>query len=581
MKVLLIGLFFCVLIASIVNGEQLTEKEKKSEKNVIKYLRSFGYLPENNNRTKISHKQLRHSLRQLQVDGHIAVTGKIDDATLKLMKVPRCGFRDIKHRTHKRQKRYDLLSSKWDKRNIGWHFDHKNGKYASEASKIRFIISEALNIWQENSVLIFHEVTERSDADILISFEKIEHYDVDGYPMNDPILAHAFRPGLTIGGDVHFREDLEWDFDVIYGQQATGNRLSFFAVALHELGHTLGLGHSDRHEAVMYEFYTVTTGVLSKDDIEGIHHIYGVPKDYQYPTTSAPTTEIAQPSPTIPDKCDMSYDAIAKIRNELFIFKDIYYWRPDSSPDAIEIRQMWPELPENLTHVDSVFENVDGDGNILFFIGRDIYAFNATKFVYKSTLMHLGIDRHFEKIDAIFKWYYNNRTYMFSGDEYFRLDGRMVSRRYPKDILRSWREVYDIDTAFGDDKKLYFFKGKYFYEFKHGPMRIDRMQPIPSAQNFMQCPGNKRLTKILSRFGDETDVIDDGEVVEIQNDEDNVEKVIETTLTPTTTTVSSEKTTSTSKPDKKDAAIVHHPFIAIMLASLAISWVVPSISLHL
>lgn len=33
-----------------------------------------------------------------------------------------------------------------------------------------------------------------------------------------------------------------------------------------------------------------------------------------------------------------------------------------------EMRKMWRELPENLTHIDAVYENAKG--NIVFFIGR-------------------------------------------------------------------------------------------------------------------------------------------------------------------------------------------------------------------
>lgn len=107
---------------------------------VIKYLQSFGYLPEDKNTTSISHKQLKHGLKRLQVRkkvflvfclfnvdekirsqsiGRIPVTGRIDERTLKLMKQPRCGVREVMH-NHKRQRRFDLLSEKWDHHHIKW-----------------------------------------------------------------------------------------------------------------------------------------------------------------------------------------------------------------------------------------------------------------------------------------------------------------------------------------------------------------------------------------------------------------------------------------------------------------------------
>jgi len=55
----------------------------------------------------------------------------------------------------------------------------------------------------------------------------------------------------------------------------TGTNLLW--VAVHELGHSLGLAHSDVREAVMAPFYTGynPSFKLHQDDINGIRHIYG------------------------------------------------------------------------------------------------------------------------------------------------------------------------------------------------------------------------------------------------------------------------------------------------------------------
>ena len=54
----------------------------------------------------------------------------------------------------------------------------------------------------------------------------------------------------------------------------SGADVDLYSVVLHETGHALGLGHSDRPGAVMYPYYKLSTG-LTDDDIAGIRALYG------------------------------------------------------------------------------------------------------------------------------------------------------------------------------------------------------------------------------------------------------------------------------------------------------------------
>ena len=92
----------------------------------------------------------------------------------------------------------------------------------------------------------------------------------DPYPFDGPgrTLAHTFYPAPPnpepIAGDLHFDEDETWRI---------GARIDLFSVVLHELGHALGLGHSDNPADVMYPYYHMA-GLLAEGDIAAIRLLY-------------------------------------------------------------------------------------------------------------------------------------------------------------------------------------------------------------------------------------------------------------------------------------------------------------------
>lgn len=52
-------------------------------------------------------------------------------------------------------------------------------------------------------------------------------------------------------------------------------RIEIYSLVLHEIGHVLGLKHSERKGSVMWPGYSRYRNKLTSDDIEGIQSLYG------------------------------------------------------------------------------------------------------------------------------------------------------------------------------------------------------------------------------------------------------------------------------------------------------------------
>lgn len=164
------------------------------------------------------------------------------------------------------------------------------------------------------------------------------------------------------------------------------------------------------------------------------------------------------------------------------MFDGDYFWNPSLGDSPIEIRSVWKDLPEKPHHVDSVFQNENG--HLWFFIGTSVYTFKNTTFLRKLSLQDFGIDEQkYHKIDAIFQWPCNKKNYIFSRDQYWLLEGSKVNKDYPKLILDTWHDVFDIDTVFSKDQKLFVLKDKNFSSLMTNACSSTEWLPQESVQS--------------------------------------------------------------------------------------------------
>jgi hypothetical protein len=91
-----------------------------------------------------------------------------------------------------------------------------------------------------------------------------------GYSFSNNYLGYAYLPNpinnYDIAGDVNF--DTKFNLNI-------GSTYDIQTIAMHEIGHTLGLDHSTSSTSVMYATYNGSKRAISSDDIQGVQAIYG------------------------------------------------------------------------------------------------------------------------------------------------------------------------------------------------------------------------------------------------------------------------------------------------------------------
>jgi hypothetical protein len=221
---------------------------------VYQYLRTFGYFPNDDlqrsfpawrplvatppERTDVFDAQMEAATRALQHNAALPETGVVDQATRAVLAQPRCGVPDGIQAMDESDK-FALLNNGLKPSSMTWNL--LNNSTALPIFTVRQDISLMLGEWALTSGYSFTQTTS-STADILLQFGAL------------PAGVNAATTPRS-GGDstVTFSVARTWSNSAA----PPAGTMDLQSIAVHELGHAIGLNHSSFASPVMNPIFNV------------------------------------------------------------------------------------------------------------------------------------------------------------------------------------------------------------------------------------------------------------------------------------------------------------------------------------
>ena len=270
----------------------------KNLERFIKYLEWFGYLKSG----EWDLTDLIRAILQLQKQAGVNPDGEVGDKTLGIMNMPRCAMKE-------RQ-----VSGKWGLKTLKYYIQSRDNSdmTADQWDEEMRLGCEA---WSEVTDLKFVRTNSFSDANLVLTAGWI-----DG--PSSTLAYYQLPPGNNYRGRLSGKFDIleRW---ILLINSGSGIRLR--NVVSHEIGHGLGLYHSNVSSALMAPFYSRNiVKPQQNDDVTRIQRLYGKPTGPTDPPTPGSFPIDLMNTPPEEALVEVVLDKPTNVEDDCVVTLDVY-----------------------------------------------------------------------------------------------------------------------------------------------------------------------------------------------------------------------------------------------------------------